>query len=122
MIYRAIAYPAISSAADTEQVVFIEAISRQDASDRLHAVLASAWGVPAEFYNLSDERELLRNAAGEPSTGDARLLETGFSRGTPTYAAPDNTHYFVSPRALRRLVAAQRFAAALATGQHLAAA
>ena len=115
MIYRAIAYIA-GSLDDTEQIVYVEATLHSDADARLKAVLGVTWRLPADridYYNLNDENEVCRCAFGARETGDARLLEIGWSDGQVRYAEPERTQFLVGPRAMRRLVAAQRLAAQL---------
>lgn len=116
MIYRAFAYIGRSSLEQNEVTAFIEAGTRTHAERRLREALGLIWHVGperVEHYNLADEAELLRQAFGDASTGDARLLETGFSDGRPSYADPDRTLLLLSPRSLRRMVQAQQLAAQL---------
>lgn len=115
MIYRALAYIA-GSLDDTEQIVYVEATLHSEADARLKAVLSVTWRLPVEridYYSLHDEDEVRRCAFGAPETGDARLLEIGWSDGRVRYAEPERTQFLVGPRAMRRLVAAQRLAADL---------
>ena len=115
MIYRAMAYIA-GSLDDTHQVVYFETAVRSEADARLRTVLSTTWRLPAEridYYNLNDEDEVLRCAFSAPDTGDARLLEIGWSDGRPRYAEPESTQFLVGPRAMRRLAAAQRLAGQL---------
>lgn len=113
MIYRAIAF-ILGSLDDTERVVFIEATTRSDAHERMSVLLSTAWRQPIDridYHNLDNEYELMRCAFGEQATGDARLLEIGWSDGWPRYAETDRTQFLVGPCATQRMAAAQRLAA-----------
>lgn len=114
MLFRAVAFryehaglPLMSSWPEVH--VFFEAADEQAAPAQLLRQLALAWGVDAaqvDFYNLWAEAELVGQALCEASTGDLRLLETGFAR-TPLFCDPARTLFFVTPPTLARLVLAQ---------------
>jgi hypothetical protein len=114
MIYRAIAY--VLRSIEDESIVYIDAATRATAHEALSAVLPTIWGVEphrVEYYNLDDEHDLVSQAFGDAHTGDARLLEIGWSDNRPLYASADRTLLLLGPRSLRRMVQAQQLAAQL---------
>lgn len=133
-IFRAVAYRLQrANTPPAEQwpdiTVFFESTSMLAAKAELPALLALAWGCrPAdvEFYNCTDEPDLLAGS-GMPGAqlGDAALLVSGWFHG-PLFCRPDRTQLFVRPFTQARLQAArmatrpwqlkQRAAAQLAAG------
>ena len=117
MLFRAFA--SICQTDQPEVTVFFESAAvLQSPEQYLVARLADIWRVPmdsVDAYNCYSEPELLgTHPFGPPSTGDARLLETGSGGEDPIhYAKPENTLMLVRPATLARLVAAQQLAARL---------
>jgi hypothetical protein len=115
---------AVAQSDAVEVHVFFECGS-QPPAQHLTQLLGLAWGVPAdrlEVYNVLNEDELLRDwALGDASTGDARLLETGFDGDRILYARPGRTLLMTSPQAAARIAAAQAMPcvlAALGSAEH----
>lgn len=119
MLFRAVAYR--DESRDTppggtwpEVHVFFEAADSDVAPAVLRRLLAAAWDTDPDhfgFHNIWSENELLRQAMCEASTGDLRLLETGFCR-VPLFCMPERTLLIVTPPTLTRLVKAQERARA----------
>lgn len=91
MIFRAIAYSTDEGWSDSkamERVVFVDAVTRNDAKLVISESLTHLWCVPessVEFYNLESEFEVMSRALGPASTGDQRLFEVGCKQGQPIY-------------------------------------
>lgn len=120
MIHRVFAYvvdPFVSAQFEHEVTVFFESPPGVDPHTFAIKMLAQLWHVPeaaVEAYNCTPEQQLLDQAAGPHSTGDARLLEVGFGGEDPIhYAEPRQTLLLLRPRSLDRVVKAQALAAAL---------
>ncbi len=108
MIYRAICYCTHERMHDApESVVFIQAVTRDDAAVRLTHLLADIWDVPqtsVEFYNLNDTPELYASAIGGAKSGDARYFEVGVQGGAPIYLLHDAPLFLLPPKSNRRLL------------------
>jgi hypothetical protein len=91
----------------SDEIVFIDAVDRDDAARRLTPLLGSLWHVPVEsigFYNLMAEYEFYADSANIRG-GDLRLLEVGYcgARG-PLYPSPNTMPYMlVRPETIKRL-------------------
>jgi hypothetical protein len=91
MIFRAMAsaFPANQPERhQDERVVFIEAANRDDARDRLPALLTSLWRVPSssvEIWNLEPEFELITNPTAEGLSREQALFVIGWSQGKATF-------------------------------------
>jgi len=122
MLFRAVAYrhQLLTDIGEPEVAVFFEAPSPADAVAVLTALLATAWGVPADevdHYNLWSEAELLRNSACDGClAGEAYLMENGWCHG-PLFVRPDRTLMLVRPSTLRRLLVARQHADTLRNQQ-----
>ena len=112
MLFRAYAYTTSGPLDETEVAIFFHAPSRAAAWPTLQTLLTTAWNVNADAldaYNFFPESELLgEHAAGDASTGDARLFESGAGPNGISYLDPQRTLMFVRPATLRRLLAAQQ--------------
>lgn len=91
MIFRAMvcAYPKGNPELDQdERVVFIEAVNRNDARDRLPALAAAAWRVPVEsvdICNLDPEFELMVSPLAEGLSREHAIFVTGWEDGKPVF-------------------------------------
>jgi hypothetical protein len=113
MIYRSLDCFAAGYAQCQPTAVFIEAVSRNDARDRLVQGLAAIWGVPADAVEISpptDEQELMRNSIryeiGQrlPLRDDLTLIECGSRGDEPFYFKPHEvTLLLPNPSMLRVL-------------------
>lgn len=80
------------------------------AESQLTTTLARLWCVqPADIAicNLRSEEEQLAAAVGVPYTGDARLFELPSIQGAVNYIDERATLMLVTPKTLRRLLAAR---------------
>lgn len=111
MLYRVIADLGPEHNSD-EYVVFFDIDHAQPVHPQIETILRTVIpGCRADFpsgllYNLDSEPELIRTAFGAPSTGDLRLLETGWNKGRPHYADPNTVLLYTGPVSTRRLHAA----------------
>ena len=109
MIFRAIAYSTEPAWSGEERVVYVEASEEDLAKQKLQGILAALWEVPVdsvEWYNFSDQTELLRNALGSIETGDWRYFEIGSAFGHPVYAGGEDHPLLFLDRELNRFTAA----------------
>lgn len=114
-VWRTVAF--IRGSDEPEVHVFFEGPAhRLSALALLDTLLPVVWGAAPheiETYNLTSENELLLQAVGDKSTGDARLFEAGFGPDGTYYADPARVQLFVTPSTHARLLAAQNLAALL---------
>ncbi|MEY2689206.1 MAG: hypothetical protein RL375_3404 [Pseudomonadota bacterium] len=110
LLYRAVA--CVHGRPDPEVHVFFEAPPLTNPGNELLTMLSAVWYAQPgsiDITNVVSEHEhLARWAVGHQTTGDARLLETGFGPGGVHYCDPNHTLLLVSPPVMQRLLQAQK--------------
>jgi len=91
MIFRAMvsAYPTgLPELHQSERIVFIEAINRDDVRKRLPLLAATTWRVPlesVEIYNLDPEFELVASPLAECLPAQQAIFVVGWDSSGPVF-------------------------------------
>lgn len=108
MIFRAMVSKPIGwHEKNPQQVVFIEASSRDEARTSLRGTLASLWNVEPEclyWENMESEFDLFSYSTDEATVGDHRLFLTGSWQFKPIFV--DGTPLFLLSSELDRVMRA----------------